>query len=129
MIGLLTPDEIAVTNAVTLASTSNPQRVAYSTPPGFLGAWVTVEPGTFPTRLIITNADQHSASILYTWGDGAPDGTWLHAQADVLANGKLCCRFPGAITLTLSSDGQTLIGEREHGRRKASGSFRRVSRI
>ncbi len=129
MIGLLAPDEIAATNAAALASTSNPQRVAFSAPSGFLGSWMAVEPGTFPTRLIIMNADRHSASILYTWGDGAPDGTWLHAQADVLADGKLCCGFPGAITLTLSPDGQALIGEREHGRQKASGSFRRVSRI
>ncbi len=98
-------------------------------PSGFLGAWEAVDPGIRPNRVIIQRVDAFSASILYNWGDASQDGTWLRARAKVMPDGKLYWRFPGAFTLTLSSDGQTLIAERVSGGWKAAVTFRRVSRI
>ncbi len=127
MIGLLTSQRFAVTKS-TAPSLANVAPVTISVSAGFLGSWIATEPGTLPTRLVITNVDQYSASILYTWGNGGWDGTWLHARAKVLADGKLYWRFPGAFTFELSPDGQTLIGERESGRWKATADFRRISK-
>ncbi len=106
-----------------------PPLVPAGPPSGFLGAWEAVDPGTRPNRLIIQRADAYSASILYSWGDASQDDTWLRARAKVLPDGKLYWRFPGAITLILSPDGQTLIAERVSGGWKAAVTFRRVSRI
>ena len=128
MIGLMTSQRFAVTERTAPPMTKT-DPVTMSGPAGFLGSWMATESGTLPSRLIITNIDRYSASVLYTWGNGAGDGTWLHARARVLPDGKLYWRFPGAFTFELSADEQTLTGERESGGWKATASFRRVRKI
>jgi hypothetical protein len=113
IIGSIVSQKLASTPGGLPSPAADAPVVAISAPTGFSGAWKAAEPGTLPTRLIIMNADQYSASILYNWGDGTRDSSWLHARAKVLADGKLRWGSPGSFTVELSPDGQTLIGERE----------------
>jgi hypothetical protein len=130
VVGFVASQRFASTNGVAPSRVASPPPIVAPVPsPGFTGTWEAADPGTLPTRIVIQHVDAYSARILYTWGDGSLEGTWLNARAKVLSDGKLYWRFPGAFTLTLSPDGQMLIGERESGGWKASATFRRVSKI
>ncbi len=96
---------------------------------GFAGAWQAVEAGAIPSHIIIQHLDTFSARILYTWGDGSADNTWLSARAKVLPDGRLYWRFPDAFRLTLSPDGQLLIGEQESVNWKALATYRRDAKV
>ncbi len=96
---------------------------------GFAGAWQVVEAGVIPAHIIIQDLGAYSARILYSWEDSPPERTWLSARARVLSDGKLYWGYPDAFRLTLSPDGQLLIGEQERGGWTALASYRRNAHI
>ncbi len=128
VIGSVMSEDLPITNIVAARATSGAQKTDAPAPSGFAGAWEAIEPGIRPSRVLIQMADHSSVTVLYTWGNGSQDGTWLRARARLLPDGKLYCRYPGPFIFALSPDGQTLIGERKDGGWKAPATYRKASK-